>query len=179
MKPSLAKLRWLVGCGVTLGTIAVISYFLPVVIFLMDRSGYKLVEPSGVFGLEIEIGERWFPLISSETAMGRLIMPSMNPNTVVYCRVEWITPWSCEQAWVYRNAISTEAVKSRDIFSSIEQYPWGTVGIVRDDVTQTPGRKLALILEHGVAISAAKLDILRNIKTIGDRPRLNRDARLF
>ena len=169
MKASLTKRRWMVGCGVALVTIAVLAYFLPVVIFLMDRSGYKLVESRAAVGLEIEIGKGWFPLYSSATTMGRFVMPSMRQNMVVFCKVDWIAPWSCEQAWVYRNEISTEAVKSRELFSSVEQYPWGSVGIVRDEVTQTPGRKLALILEHGVAISAVNLDVLRDIKTIRNK----------
>jgi hypothetical protein len=156
----------LVGCGVALITVAAVAYFLPAILFLMDRSGLKIVDPREVVGLEIEIGEGWFPLYSSTTAMGRLIIPPTNPKTVVFCRVDWITPWACERVWMYRNAISVETMKSRELFSSIEQYTWGRVGIVRDEATQTPGRKLAMILDHGVAISAANLGILRDIKRI-------------
>jgi len=155
-----------VRIATTLVAIVVVAYFLPAIVFLLDRVGLKLIDSKEVLGHHIAVGDGWFPVYSSATALGKLVLSPTDAPTVVYCKVDWVTPWGCQQVSMYRHKFDVEIFKSRGLFSEIKSYSWGEAGIVKDEVTQTPGRKLAIFLGKGLAVSAVDLVILGEIKGI-------------
>ncbi len=165
------KQKWWALSAMAIAIIGLLlAYFLPTIIFVIDRGGIKIADPRDIIGVEIEVGGGWFPLYSSQTTLGKLIISSKSPPTVVFCKVNWLTPWNCQQAAIYRHEFSIEGIKARGLFTQIEKYSWGQAGIVRADSTQTPGNKMALILDHGLAVSSGNLEILPEIKKIKPKP---------
>ena len=142
--------------------VVILVYFLPCLMYVSDRSGLNIVDTKKTLGVTIKFKNNWYPLISSDMFLGKLLMPSKIPKTVVYCENSWVNPWGCDQIWV-----SQYVDMSRPgIFASVQQYPWGAVGIVKDEVTKTPNRKLGLVQGVGIGFSGVNLDILNGVDAI-------------
>ena len=152
---------WVVILWAVIGTI----YFLPCLIYASERLGLDVVNTKKTIGVTIEFKSRWYPLASSNTWYGKLIISSEVSPTVIYCEINWINPWNCDQVWVSRNKV-WEVKEDSGIFATVQQFPWGAIGIVKDEVTKTPDGKLGIVRGLGIGFSAENLNILRDISTI-------------
>ena len=140
-------------------------YFLPCLMYASDKLGLDVVNTKETLGVTIKFNTNWYPLVSSDTLFGKLIISSGVPPTVIYCENNWINPWGCDQVWVSRYNVQNDMSKS-NMFATIQQYPWGTVGIVKGEVTKTPSRELGLVQGVGIGFSGINLNILNDVKAI-------------
>lgn len=146
--------------------IVILVYFLPCLMYVSDRSGLNIVNAKKTLGVTIKFNNNWYPLISSDMLLGKLIISSKMPKTVIYCENSWINPWGCDQIWVSQYPAHHDDMIQSGKFASVQQYPWGAVGIVKDEVTKTPNRKLGLIQGIGIGFSGVNLNILNGIDAI-------------
>ncbi len=153
--------NWAAIIWVVIGTF----YFLPCLIYASDKFGLDVVNTKKTIGAEIKFKANWYPIASSDTWVGKLIMSSDVPPTVIYCEINWISPWSCDQVWVSKSKV-WEIKEKSDMFATERQYSWGKVGIVKDEVAKTPGGKLGVVQGIGIGISGVNLNILDDIMAI-------------
>lgn len=162
MRPQIymTKLRknWVAIIWIVIGTI----YFLPCLFYASDKFGIDTVNTEKTIGAQIKFKAHWFPLASSNTLLGKLLIPSDLPQTVIYCKIDWVSPWDCDQVWVSKSK-AWEIKEGSDKFATERQYSWGKVGIVKDEVAKTPGGKLGVVQGVGIGISGSNLNILDDI----------------
>lgn len=140
-------------------------YFLPCLMYASNKLGLDVVNTKETLGVTIKFNNNWYPLASNDTLFGKLITSSGVPPTVIYCENSWINPWGCDQVWVSRYGVKNDMIQS-SMFATVQQYPWGTVGVVKDEVTKTPSRKLGLVQGVGIGFSGINLNILSDVKAI-------------
>lgn len=145
-------------------SVIAICYFIPYMFYLGDMLGLRVVNTEKVIGVSFEFKAKWYPIASSNTLLGKLLISSSAP-TVIYCEMNWINPWGCDQVWVSKSDV-WRIKDENSVFVSVHQFQWGTVGIVKDDVTRTPNGKLAIIKGFDIGISGENLNILESIKSI-------------
>ena len=140
-----------------------VIYFLPSLMYVGNRFGIDVTNTKKVLGLSIDFESKWYPIASSDTLLGKIIISTEVAPSVIYCNINWINPWDCDQVWISKSDVWN--TKNPNVFESVHQYSWGGVGVVKDTVSKTD-RKLAIIQSVGIGISGKSLDILNDIKTI-------------
>ncbi len=142
-----------------------VCYFLPSLIFISEKLGLDVIDTRKAIGVEIEFKANWYPIMTSNIWPGKIITPPDVSPAVFYCKINWISPWSCDPVVVSRSKV-WDGKKWLGMFVTEQQFPWGTIGIVKDDVTKTPDRKLGLLQGANIGFSGIDLDILNDIKAI-------------
>jgi hypothetical protein len=150
---------------VTIG-LSLLLYFLPNVLYLGDRVGLHAADSKDTLGISVETENGWYALAASNTALGKLLIPSTMSPTVLYYKNSWLTPWSSDMAFVSKYDIPSDPASRAALFASVKMFRWGEAGLVKVELTRTPNRQLALLPEFGVGVSAVNLDMLADIRRI-------------
>ncbi len=146
--------------------VVAVMYFLPAILYVSYRAGFEIVNPKAVLGITLDIDNGWYPIATSDTQLGRLMNVSPSPRTVVFYKNNWLVPWNSEEAFISEYAKAENSDMSSGMYVKIDDFKWGKAALVKDEITRTPSRKLVVLPEYGIGISANDLRILGDIRRI-------------
>lgn len=137
-----------IGLAVVLLT-TLIGYF-PVIAYWAYKGGIW-DGPAQNF-LPVELVERngWFPFVASDSAVGKLLWGQKNlPPSIVYQKVDYVAPWVANRIMVSSFRLTQDGEATR-VFSGHLKLPWGSVDLVRPEVSSAGEYRLALEHELGI-----------------------------
>lgn len=95
----------------------------------------------------------WFPFVASDSSAGRLLLGRRNiPPSMVYVRVNYVTPWISNRVMVSNFRLASDGETVSSIFSGRLKLPWGTVDLVKPEVSAAGKYRLALERELGIGL---------------------------
>ncbi len=153
------QIRWLVVLFATLGLV----YQLPNLALLAHRGGFVLVETKKTIGVDITTRGGWYPVASTDSSLGRLLLPEKAPAMVAYHNPSLLLPWRRKVFAVMSLSIPPEAAT----IESNRTMPWGEVALVKPR-GQTAER-LYVIPALGIGILTASPEVLDDIVGVSAR----------
>lgn len=137
--------------GLAVVLLATVLGYFPVIAYWAYKAGLWN-GPSRSF-LPAELVERsdWFPIVASDSAVGKLVWGQKNlPPSVVYQKVNYVAPWVANRIMVSSFRLPHDSDVT-SVFSGRLKLPWGSVDLVRPEVSRAGEYRLALEKELGIA----------------------------
>jgi len=129
--------------------IMLIGYF-PVIAYWAYKGGVWSGPSRSFLPVELVETDGWFPLVASDSAVGKLLWGQKNlPPSIVYQKVNYVTPWVANRIMVSSFRLSQDN-EATSVYSGRLDLPWGSVDLVRAEVSRAGEYRLALENELGV-----------------------------
>lgn len=130
--------------------VSVITNYLPVMLYWAYRVGIWDGPSQSFLPVVLVENQDWFPVVTSESEIGKSILGRKKmPPSVLYQKVNYATPWNSRRVLVSSFRLPSTG-GTDDIFSGRLKLTWGSVDLVRPEVSRVGSYRVALETEHGI-----------------------------
>jgi len=119
---------------------------------------FNFLDKPSIGGVTLNMSEGWFPVVTSDTKLGRLLLASPSVPTIAYAHVRggvpgadlWVVfaapdlPFKKEADWKSKNVLTTN------------EYSWGTAYIIKPEVINATSPNYAVF--EGYNLTATSPD---------------------
>jgi hypothetical protein len=133
-------------------------YHAPNLALMAYKGGFPIAD-ADLLGVEIRVANGWYPVASSDSLLGKALLPTAGPPLVVFQRPSLIWPWRGELFAVksYRSVVDKSSVQQ------VKQAAWGQAMLLRPNPGDDPDQRLFAVPSHGVGIVVNDQKILDDI----------------
>lgn len=150
MKPS--KRTWAVAVIAVL-----LLYQAPNLALMAYKGGFSMAN-ADLLGIEISVANGWYPVASSNSFLGKALLPTAGPPLVVFQRPSLIWPWRGELFAVkpYRRTVDGSV-------QEVKQVAWGQAMLLKPSPDDDPNQHLFAVPSHGIGIVVRDQRVLDDI----------------
>jgi hypothetical protein len=118
-----------VGLSLAITALALAFYQLPNLLSIGSRLGLQLADP-GTVGLNVQMQPPWYPIASTQSALGKLFYENPKHPVVMYHKPAVLLPWEGRLVSIVRRPLPT----AKEEISAERTFGWGTGHVLRSDL---------------------------------------------
>jgi hypothetical protein len=116
------------------------------------------MEPQSVGGVKIVMSNEWFPVLDSQTRIGKALVDLKRP-TIVFVKPRKFLPGVGDYLVISRDVTPWSDPNNR-VVAFTKRYPWGEVRFIKGAVTGSEDEHFAYISLFGLNLSSANRESL-------------------
>ena len=141
--------------------IGIVIYQAPNIALLAHKAGLSIASTDRL-GVRLIVGNDWYPVASTDSLLGRLLLSQGGNHVVLYHRYSSIQPWKQEMFAVM--AYSTLVDSS--LVEATKETPWGRVLLIKALDSADPSTRLYAAPDFGIGFLVGNFGVLSDIQSV-------------